>query len=300
MKKTKEETRLGRGLGALLSQQTEEMLQKNTKLEDLGIRWLDIRKIKANPYQPRQTFDMEKMIELADSIREKGLMQPLIAKEEDGGLYYTLIIGERRLRAAKLAGLEKVPVMIKDANDSDMLEMAVIENVQRQDLTPVEEANAFQQLVQDFKMTLDEVSKKLGKSKSYISNKIRLLRLSKEVLRALQEDEITEGHARAILAIEDRSVQIHALRLIIQNGMNVRQAETLVNKLKKADEQSDRATRKVIDYVLSNNARAVQENFTSLFNLPIRVQPLRDGGKIIIRYSNEKDLAGIVKRLKDV
>ncbi|HOU75667.1 MAG TPA: ParB/RepB/Spo0J family partition protein [Candidatus Dojkabacteria bacterium] len=285
-----ENKRLGRGLSALLSQQAQDKLSDSNSLQILEI---DIRKIKPNPYQPRQQFDPEKLIELADSIRSKGVFQPLLVKKE--GDFYILVFGERRLRAAKIAGFEKIPVMVKEIADSDMVEMAVLENIQREDLSPVEEANAYEQLMKEHGVKIKDLSKKIGKSIPYISNKTRLLQLCPEVLKALQEKEITEGHARALIPLESRSLQNHALRLIIRDEMNVRMVERLVNKLKQADSEDDIETKKVIQYVLSAKAKQIQNSISSKLKLPTQIVPLKEGGKIVIKYKSDKDLDRIMK-----
>lgn len=288
-----ENNRLGRGLSALLSQQAQNNELASNSLQVIEI---DIRKIKPNPYQPRQQFDPEKLIELADSIRSKGVFQPLLVKQE--GDFYVLVFGERRLRAAKIAGYEKIPVMVKDIADSDMVEMAVLENIQREDLSPVEEANAYEQLIKEHGVKIKDLAKKIGKSVPYISNKTRLLQLSPEVLRALQQKEITEGHARAIIPLESRSLQNHALRLIIRDEMNVRMTERLINKLKQADKEGDDETRKIIQYVLSAKAKQIQNNISTKLKLPTKIVPLKEGGKIVIKYKSDKDLDRVMKSLE--
>lgn len=288
-----ENQRLGRGLNALLSQQAQDNQKDDNTLQILEI---DIRKIKPNPYQPRQQFDPEKLIELADSIRSKGVFQPLLVKKE--GDFYILVFGERRLRAAKIAGFEKIPVMVKDIADSDMVEMAVLENIQREDLSPIEEATAYDQLMKEHGLKIKDLSKKIGKSIPYISNKTRLLQLCPEVLKALQEKEITEGHARTLIPLESRSLQNHALRLIIRDEMNVRMAEKLVNKLRKADSEGDVETKKIIQYVLSSKAKQIQNNISAKLKLPTQIIPLKDGGKIVIKYKSDKDLDRIIKSME--
>lgn len=291
---TKEKERLGRGLSALLSSDTTQLINENNQKE--GVTWVDVQRIRANPYQPRQKFEMDKLVELADSIRSKGILQPLIVKQDHD--QYVLILGERRLRAAKIAGIEKVPVIIKEVTEQDMLEMAVLENVQREELSSIEEASAYNQLITDFKIPSKVLAQKIGKSEPYISNKIRLLKLSPEIQRALVQGEITEGHARALLGLDSLSLQIHAMRLIIHNQMNVRQAEKLISRLKTADKESEQRTKKLIQYILSTNAIEIQKSLSDYFKLPTTIVPLKEGGKIIIRYKDEDELKKISEVIK--
>jgi ParB family transcriptional regulator, chromosome partitioning protein len=294
--KKKEVRRLGRGLDAIITGNDDKVLKDDGQN---GIRTVDVKAIEPNPYQPRQVFDMESLVDLADSIREKGVLQPLIVKKAQDDKY-TLIIGERRLRAAKIAGLKKIPVIEKEVSDQDMLELAVLENIQREDLSPVEEAQGYHQLVHEFDISMKELGEKLGKSTSYISNKIRLLKLSPEVMKTLQSEEISEGHARALLGIESKSLQIHAMRLVVRKDLNVRQTEELVRRLKETEgkDRNMEETRKMIKRVLSKNAKYVQNQIEDHFGLPARVVPLSSGGKIIIRYKDEDDLQGLKDQLR--
>ena len=177
-----------------------------------SIFWIEVEKIKPNPYQPRREFDEEKLKELADSVRQYGILQPLVVTrrevaKEDGGLAveYELIAGERRLRASKIAGLAQVPVLIRVGDDSKTkLELAIIENIQREDLNPVDRARAFDRLIKEFNFKHTEIAKKIGKSREYVSNSVRLINLSEEILAALSEGKITEGHSRPLMMLSDR------------------------------------------------------------------------------------------------
>lgn len=283
-------SRLGKGLGALISQG----VTTDTTSEKIS-NFIKIDKIKANPYQPRQNFDEEKLKELSESIKSHGILQPLLVTKD--GPIYTLIVGERRLRAAKLAGLKEVPVVIKNVTKLELMELAMLENIQREDLSTIEEANGYNQLIKEFHIPLKDLAAKVGKSSAYISNKIRLLSLSSEVLKALQLNEISEGHARAIVSIESNTLQNHALRVVIKNEMNVRQTEKFVRKIVEADKKSELETQKVIKYILSSNAVKIQKSITEKLNLPARIVPLQEGGKLIIRYKEEKDLQTLIDLL---
>ncbi|MBP2655678.1 MAG: parB-like partition protein [Firmicutes bacterium] len=194
---------------------------------DTEIIELSVNEIVTNPFQPRKTFHDESLRELAASVREHGIIQPLLVRSSDHG--YELIAGERRLRAAKLSGLTRVPVIVRDISDRDMAELAMIENLQREDLHYLEEAEGFQHLLTNFGLTQDELARRMGKSQSTIANKLRLLRLGVDVRQQLMDNNLTERHARALLKIEDPDKQQLALNAIRENGLNVRETEDLVN-----------------------------------------------------------------------
>jgi ParB family chromosome partitioning protein len=196
-------------------------------VDDTEILDVSVGAVSPNPFQPRKTFNDESLQDLAASIREHGIIQPLIVRRTPGGI--ELIAGERRLRAAKLAGLTSVPVIVREINDKEMAELAMIENLQREDLHYLEAAEGFQQLLNNFGLTQEELAKRVGKNQSTIANKLRLLRLGTEVQQALVADNLTERHARALLKLEDPAKQQEALSAIAQNGLNVRETENLVD-----------------------------------------------------------------------
>jgi ParB family chromosome partitioning protein len=214
---------LGKGLGALIPAGTAQP----------GLRRVSMDAIVPNPRQPRSVFDPEALQELADSIREVGLIQPLIVQQvpgsEDapGGPRYQLITGERRWRASRLAGLQHVDVIVKEATPQEMLELALVENIQRSDLNPLEEASAYQQLSDEFGLTQERIAERVGRSRASVANAMRLLRLPEEVKDALVTGQITEGHARALLMLSDEDEQLQALRAVLQRRLSVRQTEEL-------------------------------------------------------------------------
>ncbi|MDT8903350.1 nucleoid occlusion protein [Anaeroselena agilis] len=195
-------------------------------VDDTEIQLLNVDAVAPNPFQPRKTFDDDSLHDLADSIREHGIIQPLLVRRNGDG--YELIAGERRLRAAKLAGLAAVPAIVRELGDKEMAELAMIENLQREDLHFLEEAEGFQQLLANFGLTQEELARRVGKNQSTIANKLRLLRLTAEVRQDLVAASLTERHARALLKLEDPDKQRAALAVICQNAMNVREAEDLV------------------------------------------------------------------------
>ena len=217
---------LGKGLGALLGD-FEEITQ-----EQSPYRMMPIYKIEPNPDQPRQDFDEEELQALADSISEHGIIQPLTVRETSSG-YYQIIAGERRWRAARIANLSDVPVVVVEADDKKAMELALIENLQRQDLNPVEEALGYQSLIEEYGLTQEEAAKRVGKSRPAVANALRLLGLCAEVLEKLRTGEITAGHARAILTLKSEKKQLEAMKKIIALGLSVRAAETLCKNMSK-------------------------------------------------------------------
>ncbi|KAA3661786.1 MAG: ParB/RepB/Spo0J family partition protein [Chloroflexi bacterium] len=212
---------LGRGLGALIPADVSK-----DKTQQTGLREVPVLSIQPNPHQPRSVMDDEKLADLAASIREHGLIQPLIVTEKNGR--YTLIAGERRWRASQLAKLKVVPVVVKEATPQAMLELAIIENIQRADLNPLEEAYAYQQLMDDFGLTQEDVSQRVGKGRSTIANLVRLIKLPENIQQAVTDGIISGAHARALLPLEDAELQTTAMNQVVNISMSVRQTETLV------------------------------------------------------------------------
>ncbi|PKP36130.1 MAG: chromosome partitioning protein ParB, partial [Bacteroidetes bacterium HGW-Bacteroidetes-15] len=228
---------LGRGLGALIDgaetpQQRAEASEAR-KTSEL-VNEIDVEKIKANPFQPRTSFDEEALQELADSIRELGIIQPLTVRSVDG--VYQLISGERRLRAAKLAGLKTVPAYIRTANDQGMLEMALVENIQREDLDAIEVAISYQRLIDECKLTHDNLSERVGKKRTTVTNYLRLLRLPAEIQLGIKDRKLGMGHARTLISLEDSSAQIKIFKKILSEDLSVRKTEELVRKYSKSPE----------------------------------------------------------------
>ena len=232
---------LGKGLGALLGDFSEEIS------ENSAYQMLPIYKVEPNRSQPRQDFDEEELQALADSIEEHGIIQPLTVRQLDSG-YYQIIAGERRWRAARIAGLDEVPVVVMEADDRKAMELALVENLQRQDLNAVEEALGYQSLMEDYGLTQDEAAKRVGKSRPAVANSLRLLGLCPEVLEKLRKGELTAGHARAILMLKSEKKQQEAAQKIIALGLSVRQAELICKNMCKAPKEEVEQPLK-IDYV---------------------------------------------------
>ena len=219
------EQRLGKGLAALID--SKEIDNSSSSYREK----FDITKILPNPFQPRMHIEPNELIGLADSIRANGIIQPLIVSKDKNSDKYFIIAGERRFRAAQLAGLKYVPIVIKDSSPQQMLELALIENIQRRDLNPLEEAYAFQQLQDDFGLPQEEIADKVGLNRVTISNKMRLLKLPDPVKEVVLNETISEGHARALLGIKDEESLVAATDIVVKRGLSVRQTESLVRKI---------------------------------------------------------------------
>ena len=279
---------LGRGLDALLP-------KKNTNLvEDTfeeGLRDIPITNIRAGKYQPRRVFREESLEELGASIVSQGLVQPIIVRQIEKG-DYEIISGERRWRASKLAGLETVPAIVKEANDESVLAMSLIENIQRENLNPLEEAHAMQRLIDEFNLTHDEVAKSLGKSRSGVSNTLRLINLDFEVAKLLSDGKIEMGHARALLGAED-SRQLFLANIILEESLNVRQTEELIRK--DLSRQDDRTS---LPKKIDPDKERLEIELSQRLGQPVKITSSVAGkGKLEIAFSSLDELDGLLARL---
>ena len=262
-----------------------------------AIFWIEVDKIKPNPFQPRREFDEAQLKSLADSIRQYGVLQALVVtrnefEKEDGGLgvEYELVAGERRLRAARLAGLAQVPVLIRTGEETDLmkLELAIIENIQREDLSPVDRARAFDRLVKEFNFKHHEVAKKVGKSREYVSNSLRILSLPEYIINALSENKITEGHTRPLMMLIDRPKEQETLfKEIIFKKLNVREAESIARHI-----AVERA-RKLIDQELID----IEGLFKEKLGTRVRIEKKDEGGRVTIDFFNKDDLRALLERI---
>ena len=256
-----------------------------------GAIFAPIKNIQPNPRQPRYEIKDEDLEELAASIREQGILQPLIVTQEGDSEQYILIAGERRLKAAALAGLEAVPVIIRQASEQQRLELALIENLQREDLSPLEAAQAYQQLAEEFGLSHDEIAQRVGKSRVAVTNTIRLLKLPEAVRKALADESISEGHARALLALETPQAQSAALQSILKHQLNVRQTEELVRKMGgQKPEQTAKPAKPA-------GIRALEEQLRNHLGTKVAIQHGRHGGTIIIHYYSEEELDALVGQM---
>ena len=279
---------LGRGLNALISQNVQAQ-------PETGLMQIPIDRISPNPHQPRQQMDELKLQELAASIREHGLIQPIVVTQI--GDRYQIIAGERRWRASQLAGLTSVPVFIKETTPQQMLELALVENIQRADLNPLEEAEAYAQLMNEFGLTQEVVAQRVGKSRTAIANTLRLLKLPETLKEALAAGKISEGHARTLLSISKPRAQQDALHKIIQRGLNVRQTEALVRQIM-ANQGSPPKTRPA----LTPHDRDLIERFQAKLGTKVEMNRYdsAEGGKLIIHFYSDEELQAIFNAiLKD-
>jgi ParB family chromosome partitioning protein len=273
---------LGRGLSALFP----DTVIADT---DKGFFYCPIESISPNPHQPRQNFSDSELIELADSIKEKGVIQPiLVSRIKDG---FQLIAGERRWRAAQKAGLDKIPVLIRDVSPAETLELALIENIQRKDLNPIEESSAYQELVEKFHLTQEALSKRVGKDRSTIANFLRLLKLPAIIQQDLIDGRLTTGHARVLVAMEPLSVQLEIRDRIIKKSLSVRQTEDLVKKI--VTLKKPKSPKTEIDHYIDSLTKDLQKS------LGTKVVIRRKGkkGKIIIDFYSDEDLSRLIDHL---
>lgn len=275
-------TGLGKGLDALFGPAPEEeQMQENDTLKNLKIT-----EVEPNRDQPRKRFDQESLEELAESIKEYGLIQPIVVSKKDG--YYSIIAGERRWRASKIAGLKEIPAIIREDNEKINSEISLIENMQREDLNPVEKAMGIKNLIENYGMSQEEVANKLGKGRSTIANWVRVLNLEPRVLEMAKEGKITEGHCKALLAITDPERQYQTAVQMLERGSSVRQVEKKT-KIKETREEQQK------NHILY---KSIEDNFQSFFGSKVRLDPGRKRGKIIIEYTSNDDLERILSLIK--
>jgi ParB family chromosome partitioning protein len=270
---------LGKGLESLIPAAEEEVEARQ------GILEVPLAAISPNPHQPRSTIREQDLLELAASIEEHGIIQPLVVTGAADG--YQLIAGERRWRAARLAGLARVPVLIRDVAPSKVLELALVENLQRSDLNPLEEATAFQQLADDFDLTQKQIARRVGKSRTAIANTLRLLKAARSVQAALLEEKISEGHARALLGLERPEAQGTALKTVLKRGLNVRQTEQLVRRLLGRQEEKGREVQP------SPEVRELETRFREALSTRVSLRRKGKGGRLVIYFYSEEELACI-------
>lgn len=264
---------LGKGLGALIS---DESLDNDSSIVELRIN-----DIEPNAEQPRKFFDDEKLIQLADSIKQHGIIQPIIVKRDNN--IYTIIAGERRWRAAKLAGLSRIPVLVKDFTDKQVMEIALIENLQREDLNPIEEADAFLHLMNEFNLTQEQIAETIGRSRSAVANTIRLLGLSNEVRKFIISGDLTSGHARTLVIIQDPELQKTAAEYIIQNKLSVRETENYIKNLFRNKEN-----KKTI--IVNPDFQAVEDKLKNILGTKVKLLSNNNRGKITIEYFSNDEL----------
>ena len=277
----------GRGLEAVISQQVDSIQEK-------GVTEISIDKISPNREQPRRIFDETALEELAESMKQLGVIQPIVLAKD--GDYYKIIVGERRWRAAKIAGLKKIPAIIKDLDETSAYEIALVENLQRENLNLIEEARGYRKLVDIFGLSQEEVAQKVGKSRPTVTNALRLLNLDERVQQFVLNNEITGGHARALLGIEDRDAQCRIAEKIIENGLSVRATEALVKNYnnQKPVNNDNRVNFDTTGY------KSIEKNLKELFGTKVKLNCKKNKGKIEIEYYSDADLERILELITKI
>ena len=277
---------LGRGLNALIPERaTTTMLE--TSSNDPQLVKLHIAQIRPNPFQPRSTFNQEKQQELIDSVRARGMIQPVIVRQTKEG--YELVAGERRLRAAKAIGWTEVPAVVRAASDQESLELSLLENIQRDDLNPVEEAKAYERLASEFGLTQEAIAKATGKQRSSISNVLRILKLPEKIIDAIRNGVITAGHAKALLAIEDHTQQLAAFDQMVSGEFSVRKSEALTRRSGHSAIKHGRS--------IDPNIRILQEQLEHALGTKVSVLHGKKRGRIVIEYYSNADLERLVETM---
>ncbi|AMG42762.1 ParB/RepB/Spo0J family partition protein [Staphylococcus aureus] len=266
--------------------------QRITKTKDEQIKQIDISDIKPNPYQPRKTFDENHLNDLADSIKQYGILQPIVLRKTVQGYY--IVVGERRFRASKIAGLKYVSAIIKDVTDEDMMELAVIENLQREDLNAIEEAESYQRLMTDLKITQQEVAKRLSKSRPYIANMLRLLHLPKKIADMVKDGRLTSAHGRTLLAIKDEQQMLRLAKRVVKEKWSVRYLENHVNELKNVSSKSE--TDKV-DITKPKFIKQQERQLREQYGTKVDISIKKSVGKISFEFDSQDDFVRIIEQL---
>lgn len=274
---------LGKGINALFSE--------IEKIEGEAVEEIPLKEIRPNPYQPRKYFSEEGIAELKQSIIEHGVLQPIIVRKSIKG--YEIVVGERRYRAAKAAGLKKIPAVVRSLTDEKMMELAVLENLQREDLTPIEEASAYQMLLDRLEITQEQLAKRLGKSRPHIANMVRLLSLPQEIQELIHEGKISMGHGRALLGLKDKKKIPSVVDKVIKEGLNVRQLEELIQQLNHNVSRETKKRKKKKDLFLMEQENVLRERFGTT----VKIKKGKKKGKIEIEFFSDDDLNRILEIL---
>ena len=280
---------LGRGLGALIpdNASSDRVQILESKIQQ-GIASIPIDKIKANKYQPREDFDEQALKDLSASIKEKGFIQPVLVRAKQGE--YELIAGERRFKAAKMLNMKEVPAIIKDVSDMDSLELSIIENVQREDLNPIDQAKAYKRLLDEFHITQENIADTIGKDRATVANMLRLLKLPKKIQQYVSRGTISMGHARAILGLSNESEQMRLCTKTIKNDLSVRDTERYAKKM------TPSSKKKISEK--DPNLIFIEEGLRELFGTKVKIIRTKRGGKIEIEFYSDKDMERIITLLK--
>ncbi|NNF98096.1 MAG: ParB/RepB/Spo0J family partition protein [Desulfobacteraceae bacterium] len=288
--KKRKKLALGRGLDSLIP--TVDEFEPTSKPSDKQKYFqCDIDIIQPNKYQPRRSFKDEELSELAESIKAQGIIQPIIVRRADVG--YEIVAGERRLRAAKRAGLDRVPVLIKELSDTQMLEMSIVENIQRENLNPVEESEAYYRLINEFGITQEQAAERVGKSRSAVANFLRIRQLSELIKQSIINNELSMGHARALLSLESAAQQDAAWRTVVSRKLSVRDTEALIKKLKTGKEPVDKKPQDSLDRHLTG----VTDDLSRHFGTKVQIKRRGKKGKLEIEFYNDDDLNRLIELL---
>lgn len=291
---------LGKGLDSLIVSKVEPAnIKKEVKSEkESGAVLMNINKVEPNREQPRKKFDEDALLELSESIKQFGVLQPLLVTKKDD--YYEIIAGERRWRAAKLAGVKEVPVIIGKYTEQEIMEISLIENIQREDLNPIEEAQAYKRLLTEFNLKQDEVAERVSKSRTAVTNAMRLLKLNEKVQQMLIDEMLTTGHARALLAIEDQEKQYEVAQKIFDEKLSVRDTEKLVKNIQN-EKENNTLNKKQIDPQLLAVYRDLEEQMKSLLGTKVYINPKDNKkGKLEIEYYSQDELDRIIDLIRTV
>ena len=276
---------LGKGIDALFSENV--FVPENSEENGLsGVKTVRLSDVEPNRNQPRKNFDEEKLQELAESIKEYGVISPLIVSEMEGGRY-RIIAGERRWRASRIAGISEVPVIIKEYTEKEIMEIALIENLQREDLNIIEVARGYKQLIDEYSLTQEKLAERMGKSRSAVANVMRILSLPKEILDLLEEDKLSFGHARALVALEDKDLAIKIANLAVEKGLSVREIEKLASAKEKV----------FVEKKEDLHLKAREDKISKDLGRKIKISKGKNKGKIEIEYYSDDDLENIIKML---
>ena len=291
---------LGRGLGALMENSQNAAEESIEETKNTGALMVDIRKIEPNPLQPRQFFDEEALRELAESMKDFGIVQPLLVKDE--GDFYSIIAGERRYRAARLAKLDEVPVLVKEYTEMETLQVALIENIQRQDLTSIEEAICYKRLMDDFFFSAEEVAQNLGKNKHAVISSLHLLELSDGARQFAAEGKLTASHAKALLSVEDDEMQTQVAKRVADNGLSVRETELFINNLlRQIARKAEASEAEPMSENMAKAYKRAENDLEVLLGSKVQIVPGKKKSKIEIEYYNNEDLErllGIFRMIK--
>jgi len=282
---------LGQGLSALISDEREDEIAFENSKDILKVK---ISLVEPNPNQPRKQFDEDALLELSESIKQFGVLQPLVVVKREK--FYEIIAGERRWRAAKLANIKEIPVIVKDFTDEEIVEVSLIENIQREDLNPIEEAVAYQRLINEFELRQDDIATKVSKSRSAITNALRLLQLDERVQRMVITQMISSGHARTLLALKDNELQYETAVLVFDNKLSVRETEVLIKKL--LSEKKIKPPKK--DIMFDPIISSLQKDIEEILGTKVRIDAKKNKGFIEIEYFSNSELERIIELLQQI